>query len=139
MFDPLHKWLGIPPDQQPPNLYRLLGISPFESDQDVINAAADKQLAFLHDLTNGTQAEAAEELSNQVSAARVTLLIEKKKAVYDAQLKDVFAKQQAAAFDSAAVGPSPPPIASAHRCGRGCRQRTSPRDASFGRLVHSTP
>ena len=25
-FDPLYKWLGIPPDEQPPHHYRLLGI-----------------------------------------------------------------------------------------------------------------
>jgi hypothetical protein len=25
-FDPYHKWLGIPPPQQPPHHYRLLGI-----------------------------------------------------------------------------------------------------------------
>ena len=59
MFDPLHKWLGIPPDEQPPNHYRLLGITVYENDPDVIDAAADKQLAFLHDLTNGEQAEMA--------------------------------------------------------------------------------
>jgi hypothetical protein len=31
-FDPYHRWLGIPPNQQPANLYRLLGIELFESD-----------------------------------------------------------------------------------------------------------
>ena len=25
-FDPYHKWLGIPPKQQPPDHYRLLGV-----------------------------------------------------------------------------------------------------------------
>ena len=25
-FDPYRKWLGIPPQEQPPNHYRLLGI-----------------------------------------------------------------------------------------------------------------
>ena len=25
-FDPYYKWLGIPPEEQPPNHYRLLGI-----------------------------------------------------------------------------------------------------------------
>ena len=24
-FDPYHIWLGIPPEEQPPNHYRLLG------------------------------------------------------------------------------------------------------------------
>ena len=38
-FDPYHKWLGIPPKDQPPNHYRLLGIELFESDADVIATA----------------------------------------------------------------------------------------------------
>ena len=25
-FDPRHRWLGIPPEDQPPNNHRLLGI-----------------------------------------------------------------------------------------------------------------
>ena len=37
-FDPYHKWLSIPPEEQPPNHYRLLGTKPFESDLDVIFA-----------------------------------------------------------------------------------------------------
>ncbi|KAA1261957.1 hypothetical protein LF1_45180 [Rubripirellula obstinata] len=86
MFDPLHKWLGIPPDQQPPNHYRLLGIDLFESDADVIDAAADKQLTFLHQLTSDEHAEAAEEISNQVSIARLCLLNPAKKKAYDDSL-----------------------------------------------------
>ena len=86
-FDPLHKWLGIPASEQPPNHYRLLGIPVFEDDSEVIDAAADKQLAFLHDLTNGPHAEAAEDLSNRVSAARVCLHSQAKKAAYDAKLR----------------------------------------------------
>ena len=44
-FDPYHKWLAIPPEEQPPNHYRLLGVSPFESDPDVIENAADQRMA----------------------------------------------------------------------------------------------
>jgi hypothetical protein len=46
-FDPYHKWLGIGPAEQPPSHYRLLGIPEFESDPQVIDAAADRQLTFL--------------------------------------------------------------------------------------------
>jgi len=46
-FDPYHKWLGIPPEDQPPNLYRLLGIRRFENDPDVIEAAADQRTIHL--------------------------------------------------------------------------------------------
>ena len=37
-FDPYYKWLGIPPQDQPPHHYRLLGIELFEPDRDVIDA-----------------------------------------------------------------------------------------------------
>ena len=105
MFDPLHKWLGIPPEEQPPNHYRLLGITVYENDPDVIDAAADKQLAFLHDLTNGEQAEMAEQLSNQVSAARLCLLDDEKKIAYDDVLRSTLDKQQHADPNRAAGQP----------------------------------
>src|SRR5437016_4429115 len=38
-FDAYRKWLGIPPEDQPPHHYRLLGIAPFEDDPDVIQNA----------------------------------------------------------------------------------------------------
>ena len=33
-FDPYHRWLGIPPAEQPANRYRLLGIAKFEDDPE---------------------------------------------------------------------------------------------------------
>ena len=44
MFDPYHKWLGIPPKDQPPNHYRLLGVDLFESDPDVIDAGGSESI-----------------------------------------------------------------------------------------------
>ena len=46
-FDPYHVWLGIPPEEQPPNHYRLLGLRPFETNADVISNALDQRRAFL--------------------------------------------------------------------------------------------
>ncbi len=90
MFDPLHKWLGNPAAEQPPNDYRLLGVVLFEDDPEVIDGAADKHLTFLHDMTNGEYGELAEELSNQISAARLRLLNQEKKAAYDKELRANF-------------------------------------------------
>ena len=42
-FDPYLNWLGIPPHEQPPNFYRLLGVVLFESNPEVIQQAADRQ------------------------------------------------------------------------------------------------
>ncbi len=105
MFDPLHKWLGIPPEDQPPHHYRLLGLATFEDDLEVIDAAADKQLSFLHQLANGEHAADAEDLSNQVSAARLCLMSLEKKRLYDQRLR---LRTEAAA--SAAIHPQPPTL-----------------------------
>ena len=31
-FNAYHQWLAIPPNEQPPDYYRLLGVSTFEAD-----------------------------------------------------------------------------------------------------------
>ena len=85
-FDPYHKWLGIPPEQQPPNLYCLLGLPMFESDSDVIDAAAERQTIFLRTFQASDQAELAEKLLNEVSAARICLLNPRDKGDYDQTL-----------------------------------------------------
>ena len=52
-FDPYHKWLGIPPSEQPANHYRLLGVCDFEDDADVIDSAADRQMAHVRSFQSG--------------------------------------------------------------------------------------
>jgi hypothetical protein len=52
-FDPYYTWLGIPPPQQPPNHYRLLGVELFESNPDVIERAADRCMADLRTYQTG--------------------------------------------------------------------------------------
>ena len=79
-FDPYHKWLGIKPEEQPPNYYRLLGVSVFESDEDVIDSAAEQRMTFLQACATGDQIALSRKLLNQVSKARVTLLNPEKKA-----------------------------------------------------------
>ncbi|MBC8871315.1 MAG: hypothetical protein H8E44_17965 [Planctomycetes bacterium] len=86
-FDPYYKWLGIPPRDQPPNNYRLLGIELFESDRDVIDAAANRVMAYLKDLAAGDEAEYSQQLLNEVSRARISLLNKHKKETYDKELR----------------------------------------------------
>jgi len=86
-FDPYYKWLGIPPRDQPPNHYRLLGIELFESDRDVIDAAANRVMAYLKDLAAGDEAEYSQQLLNEVSRARISLLNKNKKEAYDKELR----------------------------------------------------
>jgi len=86
-FDPYHKWLGIPQEDQPANHYRLLGLRDFESDPDVIDLAANKQMVFLHSCSTGEHFELAEQLLNEISAARLCLLGTETKRVYDTKLR----------------------------------------------------
>ncbi len=85
-FDAYHKWLGIPPEEQPPNHYRLLGIKVFETDRDVIETAADQRMAHLRNYQTGQRSQLSQQLLNQVSSARLVLLQPEKKLVYDQQL-----------------------------------------------------
>jgi hypothetical protein len=103
-FDPYHKWLGIPPEEQPPHHYRLLGISLFETDPDVIEAAADQRMAHLRGYQTGRHAELSQSLLNAVAAARVCLLNPAQHAAYDRQLQsrlvaDTSPPPQAPGFD----------------------------------------
>ncbi len=86
-FDPHHIWLGIPPDEHPPNHYRLLGLHLFEDDPDVIENAADSRMAYLRTFHAGPHSALSQKLLNEVAAARVCLLSTERKAAYDSALR----------------------------------------------------
>lgn len=86
-FDPYYKWLGIPPREQPPTHYRLLGIEKFEPDLDVISNAADQRMTHIRSLQSGQRAALSQKLLNEISAARLCLLDPQAKAAYDAALR----------------------------------------------------
>ncbi|HVA50240.1 MAG TPA: family 16 glycoside hydrolase [Pirellulales bacterium] len=86
-FDAYHKWLGIPPAEQPANHYRLLGIATFEDDPDVIETAADQRMALLRTFQTGQHSALSQKLLNELSAAKLCLLKAEKKAAYDAELR----------------------------------------------------
>lgn len=86
-FDPYHKWLGISPKQRPITHYRLLGLSPDETDREVIAAAADRQLAFVQTHKTGKYAELSQRILNEITAAKLCLLDPAKRKKYDKKLK----------------------------------------------------
>jgi serine/threonine protein kinase len=88
VFDPYYVWLGIPPQEQPPHYYRLLGIAALEEKVEAIEHAADQRMAHLRTLQTGPHAALAQKLLNEVAAARVCLLNPAKKAAYDAALRN---------------------------------------------------
>lgn len=95
MFDPYYKWLGIPTKDQPPNHYRLLGLERFEADPDVIETAADKQMAFIRTCATGKHVTESQKLLNEIAAARVCLLNTKSKSAYDKGLRQMLAATDA--------------------------------------------
>ena len=86
-FDPYFKWLGIPPEEQPPNHYRLLAIPVFTSDPEVIEHAADQRMAHLRSVQTGQRAVLAQALLNQIAMAKVCLLDTAQKSTYDQSLQ----------------------------------------------------
>lgn len=86
MFDPYHKWLGIRKDQRPPTHYQLLGISDDETDLDVIEEAALRQLAHVRTYQMGPNAKECTRILNELSQARTALLNPAKRKEYDAKL-----------------------------------------------------
>jgi len=87
-FDAYHKWLGIPPEEQPPDHYRLLQINRFESDPDVVDNAANRLMSFLQDVASGPRVADSQKMLNEISAARIILLNEEKRRAYDATLAE---------------------------------------------------
>lgn len=96
-FDPYHKWLGIPRRDQPAHHYRLLGIPLYEDDPQVVEAAADRQMAFLRKFQSGEHSADALKLLNEVSRARICLLKAATKAAYDESLRAELAASEPAA------------------------------------------
>ncbi len=87
-FDPYHKWLGIPPEEQPASHYRLLGLRRFEGDLEVIESAADQRMLHLRTFQTGRRAAECQKLLNEVAAARVCLLNADQRTAYNASLSE---------------------------------------------------
>jgi len=110
-FNPYYRWLGIPPKDQPPNHYRLLGIELFEPDANVIDAAADRQMSHVRRYQTGEHSAESQTLLNELAAARICLLNPEKRAVYDRTLEAELAKAKGPAKETPeAPGKTPPPL-----------------------------
>lgn len=86
-MDAYHEMLGIPPDEQPPHHYRLLGIALFEASPEVISNAASRQMRFVRDAGVGAYSDDSQRLLNEIATAKVCLLNPEKRRADDAQLR----------------------------------------------------
>ena len=105
VHDPYLQWLGIPPEEQPPHLYRLLGLPLYESDMEAIANAADRRIAFVKAFQTGPDAEIAYRVLSELMQARTCLLSMVSKWEYDRRLQEHFAALAAAAEAAAASAP----------------------------------
>ncbi|MBQ6615248.1 MAG: hypothetical protein IJH67_02660 [Thermoguttaceae bacterium] len=112
-FDPYYQWLGIPQEERPINKYRLLALQLFESDEDVIANAADRQMAYIRTFQSGAHSAESQALLNELSSARVTLLNKQSKAEYDQQLRQTLGAREKRT--SPPPAPVPPLAPSASR------------------------
>jgi hypothetical protein len=71
-----------------------LGIEAFESDRDVINASADRLMAYLKTLSTGDDATHAQQLLSEAAIARRCLLDPQLKTDYDAEVRSPKASPQ---------------------------------------------
>src|ERR1043165_4722197 len=89
-FDPYAEWLRVPPGPRPPDHYALLGLQRFAGTSEEIEDRAHKQLERLDRYALSPDAgrrTLCQTLMNQVAQARVTLTDEKKRQLYDAELR----------------------------------------------------
>lgn len=134
-FDPYRKWLGIPPQDQPPNHYRLLGVEPFESDPDIITTAADGRMAQVKRFHTGQFSQFSQQLMNEIAAAKVCLLTPQKRAEYDEALRARLAGEKRPAVKAAPAAPKAPVAAPAVQINVGGGAEGSAR----ARLARQTP
>jgi hypothetical protein len=94
--DAYQKWLDIPPEEQPPSHYRLLGLESFEADRATIDGAAKRLMGALQKQLAGPDQASIRKLLDEISDARRCLLLGDRKTAYDQKLRASLAANQAA-------------------------------------------
>ncbi len=89
MFDPYQQWLNISSAEQPPNHYRLLGLPLLEANLEKIRQACSQRLSLLKRHADGPHASAAKKLGSEVVQVAACLTDPKRKAAYDATLRQL--------------------------------------------------
>jgi len=85
-FDPYEKWLGISKGEQPANYYRLLGVTAFEATSEEIERNWEERMVLVKRRSTGKRAALSQQILNELTTAKLTLLDRAKRADYDDQL-----------------------------------------------------
>ena len=110
-FDTYYRWLGIPPQDQPPDHYRLLGLRRLEENPDVIDNAADRQVLHLRSVQSSEHGALCEKILLEIASARECLLDPASKQTYDQQLPAPQPVPEATSAASPRQSDSPAPSA----------------------------
>lgn len=86
-FDPYYTWLGIPPEDQPPDHYRLLGIRRFENNPEVISNALGQRLVHIRSFQASERRSAAEQLLRELAEVGECFNHADRKGAYDRELR----------------------------------------------------
>lgn len=86
-IDLYYEWLGIKPEDQPPNHYQLLGVDLFESDEAALARAADERMVYVRTFATGRHAKRSQGVLNEIAAAKLCLLDERRRGEYNTTLK----------------------------------------------------
>ncbi|MFP6610701.1 MAG: LamG-like jellyroll fold domain-containing protein [Pirellulales bacterium] len=85
-IDVYYEWLGIKPEDQPPNHYQLLGVDLFESDEHILSRAADERMVFVRTFATGQHSNQSQSLLNEIAAATHCLVDDSRRAEYNKTL-----------------------------------------------------
>jgi antitoxin component YwqK of YwqJK toxin-antitoxin module len=105
-FDPYNEWLGIPPKDQPPNYYQLLGIKLFEDDLHLITRAANERMRLVESFRSDDNSLLLKIILKNIVAAKVCLLEPIGKTEYDKSLRLIIQSPPS----SPPPPPPPPPV-----------------------------
>ncbi len=91
-----HRWLGIPPQEQPVSYYRLLGIPLFEDDLEVIANSADRQRSFVKRQSGNVKKfeSLGQKILNEIEVARICLMNPDKRQAYNEQLRLLLSEEE---------------------------------------------
>jgi hypothetical protein len=105
-FNPYQQWLDIPPEEQPPTLYRLVGVGDFETDTRAIRSATNQHVIHVKTFRTDENAIFLDLLIKEIQEAGKILLDPGKKKKYDQKLKAQGHQPTAAKPAGAAAVPS---------------------------------
>jgi biopolymer transport protein ExbD len=91
IFDPYEMWLGIPKGEQPANYYRLLGVE-LDARPEEIERNWEERMAVVKRRAVGKRAAISQQILNELSRAKVTLLDERERTRYDDELRQAVEK-----------------------------------------------